>query len=177
MNPPRLICVLGAECSGKTTLAQALAQHFSGLWVAEQLRQFCDEHGRTPRVDEQSQIVQAQLVQEEQALAQACQTRCAYVFCDTAPLLTAIYSDYYFSDTSLHARARALHARYALTLALAPDLPWVADGFQREGVEVRALVHARLDRELQAMTHPVVYIGGSGEPRLKAAIDAVASLR
>ena len=37
---PRLICLIGAECTGKTTLAQALAQQMAGLWVPEYLRQF-----------------------------------------------------------------------------------------------------------------------------------------
>lgn len=138
MKTPVLICLMGTECTGKTTLAQTLARHFAGLWVPEYLRTFCDLHGRTPHPEEQSLIVQTQLDHEAQAITQARQKGCMHVFCDTAPLLTAIYSDYIFADRTLYARARALHTRYALTLALAPDLPWQADGLQREGAHVRA---------------------------------------
>ena len=127
---PRLVCLIGAECTGKTTLAKALAQQIDGLYVAEALRQFCDQHGRTPTQSEQAVLMDAQVVQEERAWVQARQHGKRFVFCDTAPLLTAVYSDHYFADRSLYARARALHQRYALTLLLAPDLPWVADGLQ-----------------------------------------------
>lgn len=173
MKAPALICLMGTECTGKTTLAQTLARHFEGLWVPEYLRTFCDLHGRTPRPEEQALIVQTQLDHEAQAITQARQKGCMHVFCDTAPLLTAIYSDYIFADRTLYARARALHTRYALTLALAPDLPWQADGLQREGAHVRAPIQVLLERELLGLSGPVRYITGTGAARAQAAIKAV----
>ncbi len=170
------ICLIGAECSGKTTLAQALAAHFGGLWVPEQLRAFCQQQGRTPRADEQAAIMRAQFDQEEQVAARALQTGCAHVFCDSAPLLTAVYSDFYFADPSLFDCARALHARYALTLVLSPELPWQADGLQRDGEAARAAVHARLQHVLQAIHLPRIEVAGLGKARLQAAIEAVETL-
>lgn len=157
-------------------LAQALAAHFDGLWVPEHLRAFCDQQGRTPMMDEQAGIMRAQFEHEEQVAAQARQADRAYVFCDSAPLLTAIYSDHYFSDRSLFDCAQALHARYALTLVLGPDLPWLPDGMQRDGALVRAAVHTRIQRELQAMHVPQIEVAGLGEERLQAAILAVETL-
>jgi nicotinamide riboside kinase len=112
---------------------------------------FCDQHGRTPRQNEQAHILDMQVRQEEEALAIAEQQRRAYLFCDTAPLLTAIYSDAVLGDHTLYPQARALHARYALTLHLAPDIPWVADGLQRDGMAQRARVHGLIERELAAL--------------------------
>lgn len=175
MKEPLLICLMGAECSGKTTLAQALARHFAGRWVPEHLRRFCEVHGRTPKAHEQAGILQAQLALEAQTLVLARNEGCGYVFCDTAPLLTAIYSDFHFSDSTLYERARALQERYALTLALAPDLPWRADGGQRDGAPTRARIHALIEREL-ARQPRVARISGTGEARLQAAIRAVQSL-
>jgi nicotinamide riboside kinase len=171
-----MICLLGAECTGKTTLAQALAAHYGGLWVPEYSRVFCDQHGRAPTMGEQASIMGAQFVQEEQVLAQARQTGCDHVLCDTAPLMTAIYSEFYFSDASLNACAHALHARYALTLLLQPDLPWVADGVHRDGPSIGVRVHARLTHELQASHHLYIEISGSGPSRLQAAIQAIDTL-
>ncbi|PKO58729.1 MAG: nicotinamide-nucleotide adenylyltransferase [Betaproteobacteria bacterium HGW-Betaproteobacteria-18] len=176
MPSPQRICLIGAECSGKTTLAQALAAHFGGLWVPEQLRAFCGQQDRTPRRDEQAAIMRAQFDGEEQVAAQALQTGCGYVFCDGTPLLTAVYSDYYFSDVSLYDCAHALHARYVLTLLLQPDLPWQPDGLQREGESVRAAVHTRIQHALQAMRVPQIEVAGLGEARLQAAILAVETL-
>lgn len=176
MPSPQRICLIGAECTGKSTLAQALAVHFGGLWVPEQLRAFCDQHGRTPRMDEQAGIMRAQFEQEEQVAAQALQAGCGYVFCDSAPLLTAIYSAHYFSDRSLLDCAHTLHARYALTLLLQPDLPWQPDGLQRDGAGVRAAVQARVQHALQALHVPHIEVAGMADARFQAAILAVETL-
>jgi nicotinamide riboside kinase len=176
MPSPQRICLIGAECTGKSTMAQALAAHFCGLWVPEHLRAFCELNGRTPRADEQAAIMRAQFEQEEQVAELALQTGCGYVFCDSAPLLTAIYSDFYFSDHSLFDCAHALHGRYALTLVLQPDLPWLPDGVQREGEAVRAAVHSRVQHALQAMHVPHIEVEGRDDARLQAAILAVETL-
>ncbi len=173
---PQLICVLGAECTGKSTLAQALAAHYGGLWVPEYLRAFCDQHGRTPSQEEQADIMRIQFDQEEQTVARAKQSGCSYVLCDTAPLMTAIYSEFYFSDAQLTACAHALHARYALTLLLQPDLAWEADGVHRSGQPIRDRVHTRLGHALQTSHHPHIEITGSGPSRLQAAIQAIDTL-
>ena len=98
------------------------------------------------------------------------------MFCDTAPLLTAIYSDYVFGDTSLYARARTLHARYALTLLLEPDIAWVADGMQRDGDHVREPITQLIASELKRMNVDAARIGGTGAARLVAALSAVTAL-
>ncbi len=172
---PRLICLIGAECTGKTTLAQALAEQTGGVWVPEYLRSFTAQHGRTPERTEQAQVLQEQVRQETQALATARRQRQALVFCDTAPLLTAIYSDCFFADTSLYPQAHGLHARYAITLLLEPDIPWMADGVQRDGIASRAAVHTRIEQALADWAWPHVRIAGAPEQRLLTAMDAVLS--
>lgn len=174
---PRLVCLIGAECTGKTSLAQALSTRTGGLWVPEYLRTFTQRQGRTPGPHEQAGIVQEQVRQESQTLAVARALHAVWVFCDTAPLLSAIYSDLVFGDVSLYPQARTLHARYALTLLLAPDIPWVADGLQRDGEHARTAVHAMLERELQATAVPYVPISGNAALRQLAAMDALLALR
>ena len=123
----RLLCLLGAECTGKTSLAQALAAALPAVWVPEYLRLFCVQHGRTPRAEEQSHIAAEQQAAETAALAQAQAQGLAWVVCDTAPLLTAVYSEYVFGDDSLYPLARAAQQRYAMTLLLQPDSPTAHD--------------------------------------------------
>lgn len=173
---PQLICLLGAECTGKTTLAIALAAHFGGLWVPEYLRHFCDLHGRIPTRDEQADIMRAQFDQEEQMATKARERGVDYVFCDSTPLLTAVYSEFYFSDSSLFECARALHARYVLTLLLQPDLPWQPDSLRRDGLAVRAHVHTRIQHALQAMHVSQIDVAGLDGARLQTAIEAVETL-
>ena len=173
MTSACLICTIGAESTGKTTLAQALATQFDCPWVAEYLRDFCDSRGHTPTQHEQSLILEIQVVHELSAQVSARTRNCRFVFCDTAPLLTAIYSDYVFADTSLYARARELQSRYALTLLLQPDITWKADGIQREGAHVREPINNLIERELAALNAPTARIAGQGAARVQTAMQAI----
>ena len=60
-----VIALLGAESTGKTTLASALAERLAAdghvaVVVPEYLREFCDRQQRTPRHDEQQGIAAEQ---------------------------------------------------------------------------------------------------------------------
>ena len=172
----QLICLIGPECTGKTTLAQTLAQKLDGPWVPEYLRTFCDARGRTPVPQEQAHIMETQYQHEEAARKLANEQGQLWVFCDTAPLLTAIYSDFIFGDASLLTSARMLHTRYALTLLLETDIAWEADGMQREGDHVRAPIQAMLEAELARVGQSVVRVSGTGPARLASALHAIAAL-
>lgn len=176
MTGPSLICIIGAESTGKTTLARALANQFDCPWVPEYLREFCDAQRRTPTRDEQALILETQHGAVCTAQLGAARQELPFVFCDTAPLLTAIYSDFIFGDQSLYARARALHAGYALTLLLKPDIAWVADGLQRDGEQVREPITEMIARELDTMAVRLVSIAGQGKARFASAIAAIAAL-
>jgi len=172
MDNPRLVCLVGAECTGKSALALALAEHFSGLVVPEYLRLFCEAHGRTPTESEQLLILREQLALQASVVAHARDQGDRYVFCDTSALLTAVYSEHYFADRSLYAQALAAQQAYDLTLLLGTDLPWQADGLQRDGRQTQEKVQSLL---VQALTkvQPVVTIDGVGTARVQAAIEAV----
>jgi nicotinamide riboside kinase len=179
MAEPLVIALLGAESTGKTTLAEALAArlaHETGLrctWVAEWLRLWCEREGRTPRADEQSAIA----LEQHRRIAAAAAAGHELVVVDTSALQTAVYSREVFDDRSLDTEAAVLHARdVQLTLLTALDLPWVADGLQRDGAHVREPVDAALRELLHAHRLPWALVGGLGAARLEAALDAVAPL-
>jgi nicotinamide riboside kinase len=90
--------------------------------------------------------------------------------------VTAAYSELLFEDVSLHEEATVHHARYHATLLLVPDLPWVADGIQRDGPAVREAFHALLLQRLQRSGLPFALVGGAGEARLQAAGRALREL-
>ena len=172
----KLICLIGAESTGKTTLAQALAAHFDCPWTPEYLREFCESRRRTPTRYEQSLILETHVIHESAALISARIVNAPYVFCDTAPLLTAIYSAFVFGDDSLFPRARELQTRYALTLVLQPDIAWVADE-QRDGAHVRQPINAMIADELTALNLPTARIAGQGDARFAASLAAITALR
>ena len=70
----------------------------------------------------------------------------------------------------------ALHARYALTLMLEPDIAWVADE-QRDGAHVRQPITDMIANELTALNLPTTRISGQGDARFAAALAAITALR
>jgi nicotinamide riboside kinase len=171
------IAIVGAESTGKSTLARQLAEALAdatGLRctaVPEWLREWCAREGRTPRPDEQAGIAAGQ-----QARIEAAAQTHDIVVCDTTALMTAVYSRLLFDDRSLEPLAALHHLRIPLTLLTALDLPWEPDGLQRDGPQVRAPVDA-LVREL-LIAHGLRWslVSGLGPARLQSALDAVAPL-
>jgi len=172
-----LIAIVGAESTGKTALAQALAEQLNlstGLQctaVPELLRSWCEREGRTPRPDEQAAIAAAQTAAIDAAAASN-----DIVLCDTTALMTAIYSDYLFADRSLLPSAQAFHRRCALTLLSALDLPWEADGLQRDGPHVRAPIDALIRRALLEAGLGWSIVSGQGQARVDAGLNAITPL-
>jgi len=164
----RLVALLGAECTGKSTLADALAVKFKAGLVTEYLREWCDTHGRTPLQHEQAHIAA-----EQAARIQAAAREHALVICDTTPLITALCSQHYFGDDSLLPEAIAFQRGCGVTLLCAPDLPWQADGFLRDGPAVRARFDARLREALAGHGLPWTDIQGGEPARFAAALQAL----
>lgn len=167
------IAILGAESTGKSHLAQALAQHFTAQgWlthrVDEYLREWCDHHQRTPEQHEQMMMAEAQIMRIAQAPSHA------VVIADTTPIMTAVYSQLLFQDHSLDAMALAFQKSFDVTFITGLDLPWLADGLQRDGPHLRGPVDAAL-RSLLAcgqIGYQVVY--GQGQERLRNALHGLA---
>jgi HTH-type transcriptional regulator, transcriptional repressor of NAD biosynthesis genes len=166
------ICLLGAESTGKSTLCAQLGAHLASAGLAvhvvpEFLRDWCARQGRTPLQHEQASIALAQMASVQAAPAGH------WVLADTSALMIAVYSDRIFGDPSLYDMALAHQKQYDLTLLTGLDLPWVADGLQRDGPHVREpvdrLVRQALDRA--ALPYRVVY--GQGAQRLQNACLAL----
>lgn len=170
------IAIVGAESTGKTALAEALAKRIAALtglrciWVAEHLRAWCDAQGRTPHQDEQAGIAA-----QQQSLIDAAAADHDVVVCDTTPLMTAVYSERIFGDRSLQQDALARQKQYTLTLLTALDLAWQPDS-QRDGPHVRVPVDSIIRRLLIDNALPWALVAGQGDARLESALDAVAPL-
>ena len=164
------IAILGAESSGKSTLAAALAEHYHTLWVPEYLREFVDVHGRVPREEDQYGIALTQMQREDAAAMRAAR----FLFCDTTPLMTALYSKVYWGrvDAQL-AQLDSVHD-YALTLVTAPDGPWVPDGLQRESEAVRQSVHALVLANLRARGIAHTVVAGDPDQRMARVVQLLA---
>jgi nicotinamide riboside kinase len=178
------IAIIGAECSGKTSLAQSLADAFSKeyptAYVPEYLRLFVDQENRTPRPDEQVSIAQEQQSLERtlanDLIKQHSKPEFVLLFCDTTPLMTCIYSEVVFGvmDPELFRMAQAHD--YDLTIFTQADFPWQEDGLQRDGPVAQAKVHFRVKARLEELKIPYESAFGHPESRLKKTQDCVRAL-
>ncbi|HET7865780.1 MAG TPA: ATP-binding protein [Burkholderiaceae bacterium] len=169
----RVVAIVGAESTGKTTLAGELAaalrvQGHRVAHVSEYLREFCVQHGRTPRQHEQAGIA----AEQARRIGQAAETH-DIVVADTTALMIAVYSEFVFDDRSLYAQAEATQRDYALTLLTALDLPWLADGTIRDGPHVREPVTTLVRASLARVGVAYSVVSGTGEKRLASALAVV----
>ncbi len=162
MSAVRRVAILGAESTGKSTLAGALAARYGTAWVPEYLREFVETEGRVPFEDDQLRIARVQQRHEDAAAALAC----GFLFCDTTPFMTAVYSGVYWGRVDPRLAALDLRYDYAVTLVAAPDLPWVPDGLQRESAAVRQQVHQALVDKLERRAIAYTLLTGGLEQRI-----------
>ncbi len=169
----RIVGVVGAESTGKTTLTQDLvralvARGHDAVVVPETLREFCEVNARTPRQDEQAALA----IEHSRRVREASEQH-ALVLADTTALMTAVYSEMVFDDRSLYEAAMAEHACCELTLLTSLDLAWVADGLQRDGPHVREPVDRLIRQALMDAGQPFGIVAGQGEQRFRHALAMI----
>ena len=138
--PIRRIGVIGAESSGKTTLALSLAQELNAMGtpavvVPEYLRTWCEANSRTPTLVEQAEIVRGQIEAEDQMAAE---NPGAVLVCDPAVLMTALYSHLYF-DRPVEFDPQ-IAQRYSDLVWCDIDIDWEPDPL-RDGEHFRIRMH------------------------------------
>lgn len=163
------IVLTGAESSGKSTLAQALADHYREPWTAEFVRHYVDTLQAELQVHDLEPIATGQLAQEDAGSANA---QC-FVLHDTNILSSIIYAQYYFDTTIDWVNDAFLERDYSLYLLCMPDIPWTPDAGQRESPEARATLHDIFKDSLDILQIPYVEIHGNSESRFAQAVRAI----
>lgn len=171
---PLRVALVGAESTGKSTLAARLAAHWRAegkavTHVEEYLREWCDRERRVPLEHQQDAIAR------EQARREAAAPAGHWLVADAPPLMVAAYSELVFGDRSLYPFAIEHHRRYDVTLLMGLDLPWVADGL-RDGAHAQEPTDALLRAALETARLPYSLVYGAGERRLQNVLRAIESV-
>lgn len=162
------IALIGPESSGKTTLAQQLAMHFHTMWVPEYARDYVAELDRDYTLDDIVHIAKEQLAMEEKMLNKANR----FLFTDTELIISKVWCEDVFKYTPAWIEEQ-LHATvYDLYLLTDHDLPWEHDPV-RENPHRREYFFMLYKEHLDQMRLPYSIISGSGEVRMKNAVNAV----
>ena len=163
------VCLLGGESSGKSTLAQILAERFVTAHVPEYGRELWELQGGMLHYEDLLRIAQEQVAREEAAARAANR----FLFCDTSPLTTLLYSMHLFGRAE--AELLRLAGRiYEHVVLCAPDFPFRQDGTRQESA-FRDLQHAWYREELERRRMPYQLVDGSIERRVAAVAAALRS--
>jgi NadR type nicotinamide-nucleotide adenylyltransferase len=169
----RRISLTGPESAGKSSLAAQLAAHYGTTFVPEYARAYLEENGSAYTLADLEAIAHGQLAAEDAAAAQAT----GFLFCDTDLLVIKIWAENAFGACPAWVLAALARPRYALTLLLAPDLPWTPDPLREHPDPAqRWHFYALYRAELVSRNWPFVDINGPPAQRLESALAACGKL-
>ncbi|MER7276044.1 AAA family ATPase [Dactylosporangium sp. NPDC000244] len=180
------VVVVGAESTGTTTLARALASHLRLRGGALAGTAWVEEYGRTLTALKMAQLRPGQTmadlvwtrddfvtVAREQNAAEDAAARAGgpVLICDTDSFATAIWEERYLGHTSPPVRAAARRPDLYL-LTSDEDVPFEDDGM-RDGEHLRAWMTGRFRDELAGRGVPWIELTGPYRHRLTSAVRAV----
>ena len=192
----RRVVLIGAESTGKTTLARMLAERFDTVWVEEFGREYWQTklmEAGPPSATKSAEEREAELAARGSVLAWASEefrqiaaeqqrredamARVAnrVLICDTNAFATGTWHERYLGYRDEGVDEIGRRGRVDLYLLAYPDFPFVQDGW-RDGESVRDGMHAHFARQLAALPTPVVHLRGPLDARLAEATAAIRAL-
>lgn len=161
------VVLMGAPSTGKSTLAEALAESFGTVWMPEFGRDYWNEHqvNRVLRPDQLIELAEGHLAGEEAKLLEAT----GILFTDTNALTTWRYGVNYngFTLPRLDELAEACAARYDVVLLCEPDFPH-DDAWERSGDGVRQVMQRQIEADLIERRIPFFRVGGHVDERVRS---------
>ena len=167
----RRIAVVGAESTGKTTLARALADHLNTVWAPEFARDYLLARGGRCTAEDMLIIARGQAALEEERARLANRL----LVCDTDLLTTQLWHEHYFGPCPPELMETSKSRTAHLYLLCGLDVRWTADGL-RDSPEHRGWFHRRFIDELEERGLPYLLVTGSPSERLATAVTAAEAL-
>jgi NadR type nicotinamide-nucleotide adenylyltransferase len=163
------VVLLGAESTGKTTLAETLAREFHTVWMPEYGREHWERH-RDARgklsLQQLVDLAREHLCREDQRILESDR----FLFVDTNAVTTAMFSRFYHGAVhpELMSLARQAETRYDYVFVCADDFPYHEDG-TRSGAEHRTRFQQQILADLNRRGLAYSLLEGP----LEARIDSV----
>jgi NadR type nicotinamide-nucleotide adenylyltransferase len=162
------VVLTGSECTGKSTLAAALADHYRVAFVPEFVREFAEQLGRPIDFSDHGPIAHGQMALEDEYRARTQ----GLIIQDTDLLSTVVYCRHYFGSCPAWIEQTARERRPDLYLLCERDIPWIADGVRDRG-HARVEMQSLFERAVAESGVRSVRIEGDRGTRLATAIDAI----
>ena len=165
----RNIVISGPESTGKTVLAQYLADAFNGVYVPEHARYYIERLDRPYNYHDIVKIAEEQLRSHKQAERH----NNKYIFYDTWLIITKIWFIEVFGSFPPWIDEKLSTLKMDLYLLCAPDIPWIPDKVRENGGERRNFLFLKYQQEIENLGIPYYIIKGKGIKRFKMAEEII----
>ena len=162
------IAITGPESTGKSMLAEELAEYYDTVFVPEYARGYIDRLDRPYNREDILEIAKGQISEEDRWIQRAIRM----LFCDTELIVTKIWSDVKYGMCDPWILQKIEENKYDLFLLCNIDLPWEEDP-QREHPHMREKLFSLYHDEMTKRGFPFNIVSGIGKKRLMNAIDFV----
>lgn len=164
----RRVCLIGPECSGKTTLARQLAERYGTTAAPEYARLLTTERGADWSPGETQVIARGQIAVEAAMARRANRL----LICDTDVLAVMLWCERLFGMSPQWLAEEVGRTSKDLYLLTEPDFPYSgAPAFNEP--DARQAFAGRCAEELEKRGLPFVRVRGSADQRLAQAVEAV----
>ena len=152
---PKKIAIIGPECSGKSTLTQELANHFSEPFLPEYGRIYLEIFGPSYQYEDLEKISKKMVELEAKQIKNASN----YLFCDTDLIMMKVWYEYKYDKVGDYLQQALKDNPYDFYLICRPDIPWKADPL-RENPHIREELFESYLSEVKKLGKPFLIIDG-----------------
>jgi nicotinamide riboside kinase len=167
----KVICVLGAESTGTTTLSKDLATYFKTSFVSEYGREYFEKNKKMNdkwKSNEFFHIAGMQNLREAKLRVK----NPPVLICDTNSFATSLWHKRYMGYFSKKIEQLFKNRKYDLYILTNTDIPFVQDG-TRDGEKIRLGMHKEFVQKVKKTKIPFIIVSGSKKERLKKSIEAI----
>ncbi len=167
------IVVIGPESTGKSSLCEALANHYKTIWCKEYAREYLLKNGTEYSYDDLLTIAKGQLQLEDEATHET-QKEDATLFLDTDMYVMKVWCEFVFGKCHNFILQQAAIRNYDMYLLCNVDLPWAKDELREypDVVTREKLFQHYKDIAINSEV-PWALVSGTGDDRLQCAVNAI----
>jgi nicotinamide riboside kinase len=167
-NSLKRMLITGPESTGKSDLATALARYYGGTYIPEYARAYIEALKRPYDYRDVEHIAQRQAEEYDKSGLEE-----RWFFFDTWLIITKIWFEVVYGRVPGWVGEKISQARFDLVLLCDTDIPWISDPVRENGGKMREKLMAMYRNELDRNGFPWVLVSGTGDARLKKAIELI----
>lgn len=166
------IVIIGPESTGKSTLCEQLAQHYSSTWCPEFAREYLLTNGTDYTYDDLLTIAKGQMALEDEVAGAVHHTK--PLFIDTDMYVMKVWCEFVFGKCHRFILDQIVERKYDLYLLCNTDLPWVKDELREyPDLQTRQQLYTIYKDIMINQSVPWIDISGDYDERLQKAIQGV----